>query len=217
MSDRNKGGRPRQGVEVKRAPLNMRTSPVTRSRLESAAEANGWSLTQEVEHRLERTFAEDRYRGGPRNSALFHLMLASATAIETANNAKWDEDVETFTSVKAAINRLLDVNHPQLSGEYYEAAKALDTAIEDFEDSANPDKGRAPFAEAFEHTDPTLPFDERADLALAFRMRPLIEAKDRLHLAVPNAEKLAQQVREGQRVADEKMASAKALTRKPKS
>ena len=44
---------------MKRAPLNMRTSPALRAKIEAAAAINYRSLTQEVEFRLERSFHED--------------------------------------------------------------------------------------------------------------------------------------------------------------
>lgn len=48
----------------KRYPLNMRTTKETRARLEQAAMASGRSLAQEVEARLERSFAEEDQFGG---------------------------------------------------------------------------------------------------------------------------------------------------------
>ena len=43
-------------AEIKRYPLNMRTTKSIRDRLESAANDSGRSLAQEVEYRLERSF-----------------------------------------------------------------------------------------------------------------------------------------------------------------
>lgn len=50
--------------EGKRAPLNMRTTPGLRAKLEAAAGESGRSLVQEVEYRLEQTFATDALLGG---------------------------------------------------------------------------------------------------------------------------------------------------------
>lgn len=41
---------------VRMHPLNLRTTPAMRKKLEDAASANGRSLTSEIEHRLERSF-----------------------------------------------------------------------------------------------------------------------------------------------------------------
>ena len=43
----------------KRRPLNMRTTPALRAKIEQAAEESGRSLVQEVEYRLERSFWEE--------------------------------------------------------------------------------------------------------------------------------------------------------------
>lgn len=59
---KNKGGRPRLGAEVRRCPLNTRTSPEMRAMIEQAAAANGLSMTLEVERRLIRSFEGDEIR-----------------------------------------------------------------------------------------------------------------------------------------------------------
>jgi TraY domain len=61
----------------KRYPLNMRTTRETRERLEAAAAANGRSLAQEVEVRLERSFAEEQGFGGPAMLAMANLMAGA--------------------------------------------------------------------------------------------------------------------------------------------
>ena len=47
---------------TRRVHMTMRLAPHLRTRIESAAAENGRSLTQEVEHRLERSFWEDGLR-----------------------------------------------------------------------------------------------------------------------------------------------------------
>src|SRR5258705_10464765 len=47
------------GPPGKRYPLNMRTTRELRERIEAAARASGRSLVQEVEFRLEQSFAEE--------------------------------------------------------------------------------------------------------------------------------------------------------------
>lgn len=46
---KGRGGRPRHGPAVKKAPLNLRTDPDLRARIERLAERDGLSLTQEAE------------------------------------------------------------------------------------------------------------------------------------------------------------------------
>lgn len=54
---KNQGRPPEHGPgQTKRAPLNMRTSPDLRAKIEAAAENNGLSLSQEVERRLLASF-----------------------------------------------------------------------------------------------------------------------------------------------------------------
>lgn len=52
------GGRPSMNGDgqQKRAPISMRTTPALRERIESAAQANGLSIAQEVERRLIASF-----------------------------------------------------------------------------------------------------------------------------------------------------------------
>ena len=61
MDKKSKMGRPPLPPgEGKRMPLNMRTTREVRAKLELAAADSGRSLVQEVEHRLEQSFEQDR-------------------------------------------------------------------------------------------------------------------------------------------------------------
>ena len=46
----------------KKIPLNMRTTKELRAKINKAAGASGRSLVQEVEHRVEISFTQDRFR-----------------------------------------------------------------------------------------------------------------------------------------------------------
>lgn len=46
------GGRPREGAEVKKAYLNMRTDPQLRARVGASAARRGLSIAQEVERMI---------------------------------------------------------------------------------------------------------------------------------------------------------------------
>lgn len=61
----------------KRYPLNMRTTKETRERLEAAAAANGRSLAQEVETRLEQSFADQERFGGPEMLDIVNVMAGA--------------------------------------------------------------------------------------------------------------------------------------------
>lgn len=58
-------GRPREGADLKTAPLSVRTSPALRHRIDEARAQSGRSLAQEVECRLHLSFdleADERLR-----------------------------------------------------------------------------------------------------------------------------------------------------------
>ena len=55
----NRPGRPCHGEEAKRCAIGVRVTPAMRSSIDAAAAANGRSLSQEVEFRLERSFRDD--------------------------------------------------------------------------------------------------------------------------------------------------------------
>lgn len=106
------GGRPRQGEEVKLAPLNMRTSPELRAKIEEAADANGRSLTQEVERRLFSSFTLDQYVGRMHIQSLTLMLGAAVSLIEDRTGKRWTEDQETWIMVSEAVMRLLRWDRP---------------------------------------------------------------------------------------------------------
>ena len=110
--DQDKGGRPREGAEAKRAPLNMRTSPIIRARLEREADRNYCSLTQEVERRLQMTFDFDDNRGGGHNQAFFTMAIGAIRMVEERTGKTWNADAETFWAAKAAVERLMQAERP---------------------------------------------------------------------------------------------------------
>jgi hypothetical protein len=60
--------------EVRRTPLNMRTTQATRARLEATARANGRSLTEQVEHLIERSTEQEDLFGGPEGRRVVYEM-----------------------------------------------------------------------------------------------------------------------------------------------
>jgi predicted HicB family RNase H-like nuclease len=60
MSDRKGiGGRPREGVHAKKAPLNLRTDPELRARVEASAAQHKITLTKAVERLVRRGLEAD--------------------------------------------------------------------------------------------------------------------------------------------------------------
>ncbi len=125
----SKNGRPTEGAEAKRSPLNMRTSPELRAMIERAADMNGLSLTQEVERRLRTSFIFDENRGGAHIGALANMVCSAIQMIELRTGQRWMDDFDTFTQVRAATERLLLWESPG-SRDVPAIAAAQRTAVE---------------------------------------------------------------------------------------
>jgi hypothetical protein len=98
--------------------LSTRIRADTRASLVAAAESSGRSLSQEIEHRLRRTFTDDRNIvdafGSRRNYALMKLI---ASVIETTANLKrpnidWLDDPYAFDQVTRAVAAILELIRP---------------------------------------------------------------------------------------------------------
>jgi len=61
MTESKKLGRPPLNEEVKRCPISVRVTPTMKAAIEAVAKANGRSITQEIELRLELSFARERW------------------------------------------------------------------------------------------------------------------------------------------------------------
>jgi hypothetical protein len=98
-------------VGLKRHPLNMRTTAESRSRLEEAANESGRSLVQEVEHRLEKTFAMEEFLsglfGGPHTVRLLTVLGAAIREVEAQQGSRWDADAGTLKLVRAIIDNVV--------------------------------------------------------------------------------------------------------------
>ena len=110
-------GRPPLGPdEGKRSVLNARITTRLRANLEMAAAETGRSLSQEIEFRLEQSFlretAQHEAFGGEHVDALMRVLGNAVRLIEATGGKKWQEDRETFTWVKATIEKLLDALGP---------------------------------------------------------------------------------------------------------
>ena len=117
--DGRKVGRPRKGDTAKRAPLNMKTTPRLRERMQRAADANGRALTQEVEARLERSLDRDDLYGGQHVATFVDLLGMTIRIIEQRHGARWIDDPGTFDAVEAAALRLLGWNRPREPDIFY--------------------------------------------------------------------------------------------------
>lgn len=91
----------------RRAPLNMKTTPELRERLESAAEKSGRALTHEVEHRIEKSFAFDEFLGGPDAAFLAETIAVAVKHVQAMTGKTWREDEYTARQVDGAILNIL--------------------------------------------------------------------------------------------------------------
>jgi hypothetical protein len=105
-SSRRPGPRPQGPFEDKRRTLTTRITDETRAALDAAAAANGRSLSQEIEFRLERSFAGERAYadmiqlafGGAEPYGLLQVFIAMARQQEArkGDGTSWTQDKETF-------------------------------------------------------------------------------------------------------------------------
>ena len=104
------------GGKIRRtAVLSTRLQPDTRARLSEAAKVSGRSVSQELEHRLRRTFTDDdkavEFYGNEQNAAVVKLIGATinSTAVRTAAKQKyeWLKEQWLFDDVMDAIVHML--------------------------------------------------------------------------------------------------------------
>lgn len=133
-------GRPSKGADAKRAPLNLRTSPGLRTKIEEAASLSGRPLTQEVEHRLELSFAQDEALGGAQTAAFVRMVGGALARIEWHAGHKWFEHETSWRAASDAIVDLLTSMRPPAANPYTEmpsdfereAKRGLDHVVEQF-------------------------------------------------------------------------------------
>ncbi len=113
-----RGPAPKGEYEGKSNVLSTRIRPDTRQALAMAAKGSGRSLSQEIEHRLRRSFDDDHLAketfGSRRNRALMKILaLSMQTAFNPKNpEADWMDDPILYEKVHRAINRILDGYRP---------------------------------------------------------------------------------------------------------
>jgi hypothetical protein len=150
MSEKRGAGRPRHNPnEAKRVPLNMRTTPSLRTRLEDAAAESGRSLAQEVEARLEASFvSEDQLRerfGSGELQAVFQMLAGATRLIETRLGTDPLTDFRGFLALREAWQGLLKSVGPapdeQLAKKIRQAAiesQAAEAAMPELPDAPPP-------------------------------------------------------------------------------
>lgn len=107
------GAKPQGPYEGKSKTITTRITPLTRRRLEEAAESAGRSLSQEIEFRLERSFDREDGIGGPRTAAVLRRLGHLAEASQSERH--WLDDDATFNAVVDWWNRTLRDMAPPVS------------------------------------------------------------------------------------------------------
>jgi hypothetical protein len=112
-----KGPTPRGEYVGKSSVFSTRIRPDLRQKLEQAAKKSGRSLSQEIEHRLRRTFVEDEKTAenfGDRRTFLLMRMMAMAIRFKGDDDqpGKWLENPEDFEIAIAAALSVLEAVRP---------------------------------------------------------------------------------------------------------
>jgi hypothetical protein len=127
------------GKIARTAVLSTRLQPDTRTRLEAAKKASGRSLSQELEHRLRRSFIDDdkavEFYGTEQNAAVVKLIgatIQSTTArISKKGKHEWLKEQWLFDDVMDAIAHMLLWFRPGGDGGRREITLSSGTHISD--------------------------------------------------------------------------------------
>jgi hypothetical protein len=92
-------------VKQQRSPLNLKTSPELRARIEEAARENELSMTQEVERRLIASFSFEDRLGGSTMLDFFQASASAIKAVEGRTGKRWNEDTATWHAAKAMLEQ----------------------------------------------------------------------------------------------------------------
>lgn len=97
--------------EGKRSTLSVRLTPEGRARLDKAASASGRSLAQEVEMRLENSFAQDVlmetiFGGNLHSRNVMHACATAMRRIEMVREARWVDDYATLWTCRKAVEHI---------------------------------------------------------------------------------------------------------------
>ena len=129
---KTKMGRPPLSPGKRRgASMGFRPTPGIRGKLEEAAKANGRSMSQEVEHRLERSFEGDEALGGLQLHGLLHFLVGVAKIIQARNGKSASDDWKTGLAVRHAWKRLIFDWLPKPPAEWIAEGEWLSDAMSD--------------------------------------------------------------------------------------
>jgi hypothetical protein len=108
-AEKNKGGRPLKNVgEPLSETMSFRIRPRLAELLRAAAAEASRTVSAEAEHRIERSFLEDRRVGGDVGSEVLRL-IQLAMSIEGASGGAWSEDPASAQTVRAVADAIIAV------------------------------------------------------------------------------------------------------------
>jgi hypothetical protein len=110
-----KGPRPKGEYAGKSSVFSTRIRPDLRKRLEKAAKTSGRSLSQEVEHRLRRSFVEDDKIAdafGDRRTYRLMRLMSDAIQLSQNNAENWLDDPYRFRVALAAMRSVVEAIQP---------------------------------------------------------------------------------------------------------
>ena len=127
----------------RRKTTSTRITPELRAKIDAAAEQSERSLAQEIEFRLEQSFAVDEAFGGRQLHALFGLFGNAAVLIEQQTGKAVFEHWDTWVAVRAAWESLGVRFGPQPSKKYL---KMLSESVAGIAQISKPPPEDAPLA-----------------------------------------------------------------------
>jgi hypothetical protein len=115
MKPSNRRGRPKLAKDAKKMMAATRLRPKTRAMLQREAKRRGWTLSEEIEDRLEKSFdVPRREMWGDDSIRRFAILMAGAAYwTQRHSKASWHDDPWTFRGVVASVNFLLPLLAPK--------------------------------------------------------------------------------------------------------
>ncbi len=128
------GRRPLPPQKRRRASMGFRPTPEVRRQLEQTASANHRSLSQEIEARLELSFARESAKvetlGGDATYAVAHALAAAAAAVSKKTGSSWLEDAGAYREAEKAIFLLLEAFRPGREGSFPTFGLGVEVAVQ---------------------------------------------------------------------------------------
>jgi len=208
-----RGPSPQGEYSGKSKVFSTRIRADLRSSLDAAAKVSGRSLSQEVEHRLRRTFVdEDRSENAFGSRRNYLLMRMAATALQSAQNpqnpkAEWLDDPVAFDQAMKFLNAVLKQVRPKGS------AAPVSDASQTLSDRVTANYTAASVWVGIQSADPALPLNRgtRKQQLASMLKSDLGEVAQRPHLFAGTAKEIRRHV--AQLDNDEKAAKETAAKR----